>query len=332
MKKLRFGIIGCSRIAESSVIPAILTSKHAELEMIGSRNIKKSKQFANKFKCNKFGNYDDVLENENVDIVYISTPVGLHEKWSVLSAKKGKHILCEKSSTHSFESAKKMVLISKKNNVRLMESLMFRFHPQHKKVQELIKKNYLGKLFTFSGFYGFPPIPKTDIRFNKKLGGGILNDAGCYPICASRILFSEEPESVFCNLVIDKKSKVDTKANLFLKYSRIKSAFMSVGYDVSYRSTYGLWGTKGNLSLKRAYNIPANMSAKITFNTNKRNIISVKPVNHFSLMIDNFSKILQGIVKPSFNFEDDLLKQARIMQAARKSSQTKKEIKIEDIK
>ena len=81
MKKLRFGIIGCSRIAESSVVPAILTSKHTELEMVGSRNIKKSKQFANKFKCNKFGNYDDVLENENVDIVYISTPVGLHEKW-----------------------------------------------------------------------------------------------------------------------------------------------------------------------------------------------------------------------------------------------------------
>ena len=159
-----------------------------------------------------------------------------------------------------------------------------------------------------------------------------MNDAGCYPICASRILFDEEPKSVFCNLVIDKKSKVDTKANLFLKYAGIKSAFMGVGYDVSYLSTYGLWGTKGNLSLKRAYNVPPNMTAKITLNTNKTSIISVKPINHFRLMIDNFSKVLQGIIKPSFNFEDDLLKQARIMQAARKSSQTKKEIKIEDIK
>ena len=332
MKKLRFGIIGCSGIAESSTIPSILNSKYADLEFIGSRTGKKSKEFANKFKCKKFGSYEDVLDNDDVDAVYISVPVGLHEKWSMKAAKKGKHILCEKSSTTSFSSAKKMVFESKKNNIRLMEAFMFRFHPQHSKVKELIKRNLLGKIYTFSGFYGFLPIPRTNIRFDKKLGGGILNDAGCYPICASRILFDEEPKSVFCNLVIDKKSKVDTKANLFLKYDGIKSAFMSVGYDVSYRSTYGLWGTKGNLSLKRAYNIPVNMSAKITLNTNKMNMISVKPVNHFSLMIDNFSKVLQGIIKPSFNFEDDLLKQARIMEAARKSSQTKKEIKIKDIK
>jgi predicted dehydrogenase len=332
LKKLRFGILGCSGIAESSTIPSILNSKYADLEFIGSRNEKKSKEFANKFKCKNFGSYEDLLENENVDVVYISVPVGLHEKWSIQAAKQGKHILCEKSSTTSFSSAKKMVFEAKKNKIRLMEAFMFRFHPQHSKVKELIKKNILGKLYTFSGFYGFLPIPRNNIRFNKKLGGGILNDAGCYPICASRFLFDEEPKSIFCNLVIDKKSKVDTKVNLFLKYEGIKSAFMGAGYDLSYLSTYGLWGTKGSLSLKRAYNVPPNMSAKITVNTNKTSIISVKPVNHFQLMIDNFSKILRGIIKPPFNLEDDLLKQARIMEAARKSSQTNKAVKIKEIK
>lgn len=332
MKKLRFGIIGCSRIAESSVIPSIQNSKYANLEVIGSRNNKKSKDFAKKFKCKNFGTYEDVLENDDVDVVYISVPVGLHEKWAIKAAKNGKHILCEKSSTITFSSAKKMVLSAKKHNVRLMEALMFRFHPQHSKVKELIKNNYLGKLFNFTGFYGFPPIPRTDIRFDKSLGGGILNDAGCYPICASRILFNEEPESVFCNLTVDEKSKVDTKANLFLKYADLKSAYMAVGYDVSYNSTYGLWGTNGNLSLKRAYNIPSDMNAEIILNRENPKILSIKPVNHFNLMIDNFSKTLLHTIKASFNFEDDLLKQARIMEAARKSSKTKKVIKINDIK
>ena len=332
MKKLRFGIIGCSRIAESSVIPSIQNSKYSDLEIVGSRNTKKSKDFANKFKCKNFGSYEDVLENDNVDAVYISVPVGLHEKWATKAAKNGKHILCEKSSTTTFSSAQKMVLTAKKFNVRLMEALMFRYHPQHSKVKELIKNNYLGKLFNFTGFYGFPPIPRTDIRFDKNLGGGILNDAGCYPICASRILFDEEPESVFCNLTIDKKSKVDTKANIFLKYSGIKSAYMAVAYDVSYNSTYGLWGTNGNLSLKRAYNIPSDMRAEIILNREKPKTLSIKPVNHFNLMIDNFSKILLGHVKPPFNFEDDLLKQARIMEAARKSFKTKKAIKLNEIK
>ncbi len=332
MKKLRFGIIGCSKIAESSVIPSIQNSKYADLEIIGSRSKKKSKDFANKFNCKNFGSYDDVLENDDVDVVYISVPVGLHEKWSIKAAKNGKHILCEKSSTTSFSSAQKMVFAAKKHNVRLMEALMFRFHPQHSKVKELIRQNYLGDLFNFTGFYGFPPIPRTNIRFDKKLGGGILNDAGCYPICASRILFNEEPESVFCNLTIDEKSKVDTKANLFLKFNGIKSAYMAVGYDVSYNSTYELWGRNGNLSLKRAYNIPPNMSAKIILNRENPKILSIKPVNHFSLMIDNFLKNLLGNSKPSFNFEDDLLKQARIMEAARKSSKIKKVIKLNEIK
>jgi len=332
LKKLRFGIIGCSRIAESSTLPSILNSKLAVIQFIGSRSQNKSKKFAEKFRCSNYGSYDDVLENKDVDAVYISLPVGLHEKWTIKAAKYGKHILCEKSSTTSFKSAKKMVSTCKKNNVRLMEGFMFRFHPQLLKVKELIKQNYLGKLYTFSGYYGFTSISRNDIRFNKKLGGGILNDAGCYPICASRIIFDEEPISVFCNLFIDKKSQVDTKANLYLKYSNMKSAYLAVGYDLSYQSTYSLWGTKGILSMKRAYNIPPDMRAIITLTSKKTNRISIKPVNHFLLMLDYFSKVLTRKIKPNFNFEEDLLKQARIMEAARKSFQTKKIISINKIK
>jgi hypothetical protein len=133
-------------------------------------------------------------------------------------------------------------------------------------------------------------------------------------------------------LTIDKKFKVDTKVNLYLKFSRIKSAHVAVGYNVSYNSTYTLWGTKGNLSVKRAFNIPPDINAQIILDRENQTTISIKPVNHFLLMIDNYSKILLGKEKYTFNFEDDLLKQARIMEAARKSSQTKKIIKINEIK
>jgi len=113
-RKIRFGIIGCSRIADSSTIPAILESQYAEIEFIGSRTTTKAKKFAKKFGCKKFGDYKDVLNDDRVDAVYISVPVGLHEKWSIHAAKAGKHILCEKSSTNSYESAKRMVSESKK--------------------------------------------------------------------------------------------------------------------------------------------------------------------------------------------------------------------------
>lgn len=330
-RKIRFGIIGCSRIADSSTIPAILESKYAELEFIGSRTTEKAKKFAKKFDCKKYGNYEEVLDDIEVDAVYISVPIGLHEKWSIRAARAKKHILCEKSSTNSYESAKRMVLESKKNNVRMMEGFMFRFHPSIQKVSSLVNKNTIGRIFSFQSRYGFPAISKKDIRYQKKLGGGILNDVGCYPICASRILFREEPKSVYCNLVTDKKHKIDEFANIILSFKDGKIAEMNVGYGLFYQSIYEIWGSKGMLSLSRAYNIPPDMSASLKINTEKVIDMNVKPANHFKLMIDNFSKEIQGLDKSNFNFEEDLLKQAQIMEAARKSNREKRRINISQI-
>ncbi|MEX0764814.1 MAG: Gfo/Idh/MocA family oxidoreductase [Nitrosopumilaceae archaeon] len=332
MKKLRFGIIGCSRIAESSTIPAILNSKFADIQIIGSRSEKKSKKFAEKFKCPNYGSYEDVLENKDVDAVYISVPIGLHEKWAIQAAKHGKHILCEKSSTTSFKSAKKMVSTCKQNNVRLMEALMFRFHPQHKRVQELINNGVLGKLFIFSGSYGFSSVPSNDIRYNRELGGGILNDAACYPICASRIIFAGEPLSVISSLTIDESTQVDVKANLCLKYKNEKFAHMSAGYDLFYQSTYDIWGSEGMLKLGRAYNIPSDMKARLLLDSaNQAEEILLEPCNHYLLMIDSFCNEVMKKRNSDFNFEDDLLKQARIMQAARVSNHEKRLVELTEI-
>lgn len=330
-RKLRFGIIGCSRIAYSSTIPAILESEYAELEYIGSRTIAKAKKFATKFGCEKYGSYDDVLKDNKVDAVYISVPIGLHEKLSFHSATAKKHILCEKSSTGSFDSAKRMVSESKKNNVILMEGLMFRFHPSIQKVSELIKKKKMGKIFSFQSRYGFPSISKNDIRYQKELGGGILNDAGCYPICASRIIFEEEPISVNCNLIYDKKNKIDEFASIFLIFSNGRVAEMNVGYGMFYQSIYEVWGSKGILSLSKAYNITPNMSASLKINSDKNIKMNIKPVNHFKLMIDAFSKEILDNHKSILNFEEDLLKQARVMEAARRSSKEKRIVKISEI-
>lgn len=330
MSKLKIGLIGCSNIAESSIIPAILRSKFTELEIIGSRSLKKASDFSKKFNCKNFGNYDDVI-NSDVDIVYVSLPVGLHEKWVIKSAKAGKHILCEKSSTTSFTSAKKIVETCKDNDVRILEALMFRFHPQHKKVLDLINHNVLGKIVLFRGHYGLPQIPYDNIRHKKHLGGGVLNDAGCYPICASRILFQEEPLSVNCYLEIDKKSKVDTLVNLQMNYPDNKFASLSVGYDLFYQSTYSIWGKKGMLELKRSYNLPETMDAKIIVKTKHEKEISIGMHNHFLLMIDHFSKSLQKMIQPKFNFEQDLLNQAKVLEASRISNQKKKTIMLNDI-
>ena len=87
--KIRFGIIGCSRIAKRSTIPAIIKSEFAEIGIIGSRSLDKAKTFSNEFNSKKFGTYEDVISDDSIDAVYISTPIGTHEEWAIKAASAG---------------------------------------------------------------------------------------------------------------------------------------------------------------------------------------------------------------------------------------------------
>ena len=147
------------------------------------------------------------------------------------AAKAGKHVLCEKSSTISYNSAQKIVKECKKNGVRIMENFSFIFHPQQTKILQLVNSNKFGKTFSFSGKFGFNLNYSADnFRFKKELGGGILNDVGCYIIRASQFIFQSVPLTIFCNLNYNKKYKIDMKGTIFMTFPNGNIAFGEFGY------------------------------------------------------------------------------------------------------
>ncbi|MGI0011294.1 MAG: Gfo/Idh/MocA family protein, partial [Nitrosopumilaceae archaeon] len=251
----------------------------------------------------------------------------------IKSAKAGKHIICEKSATASYKSAKKMVQECKKNDVRILEGFSFRFHPQHTKILKIIKENVLGKLFSFYGSYGFTlPYSKENIRFKKELGGGVLNDVGCYLICASRMIFRNNPSSITCNLVINKKIGVDIKGSIHMIYPQNCVAFANFSYNDFFQSMYNIWGANGFASLERAFNIRRDMKASIHLQTtNKTKHVKLKPINQSKLMISEFCNALQQPQLATFDYENDLIDQAKVMEAARQSNSTKKLVYLDAI-
>jgi len=329
--RISFGIIGCSSIAEKSTIPAITKTNYAKLQMLGSRSIKKAKKFANKFSCNSYGNYEEILERKDIDAVYISLPIGLQEKWVIKSAKAGKHILCEKSISTSYNSAKKIVSECKKNDVRILEAFSFRFHPQHERIKKMLQQNKLGKLFSFYGIFCFVlPFSSKDFRLHKDLGGGALNDVGCYLVCASRMFF-HEPTTISCRLFKNKKFGVDTKGAILMEYPKGKIGIGVFSYENTFQSTYEVWGSKGHASLDWAFNIRKNIKPGINLQTNSGlKKLKLKPADQVKLMINNFCKELINPNTSKFNFEKDLLSQAKILDAARKSNSTNKSIHLRD--
>ena len=93
MKPVRFGLIGCSGIARRRFVPALAGLKSARLERVGSRDPARAKQFAEAWGCSKYGSYGEVMDDPDVDAVYISTPPALHESWIRAAATRRKHIL-----------------------------------------------------------------------------------------------------------------------------------------------------------------------------------------------------------------------------------------------
>ena len=185
-----------------------------------------------------------------------------------------------------------------------------------------------------SGQLGVFPVggpDKKNIRLKKKLGGGVLNDAGCYPVCASRILFESEPIGVLSKLFFKKNIDVDLKFSGMLVYSNNRISSMHVGYGLFFQSMYEIWGEHGKISTNRAYNIPPNEKPIVSKFKKIEKRIPINSVDHFQLMIDSFSQEILGKKQSMYNFEEDLLKQAKVMDALRISNKEQRYVKLDEL-
>ena len=224
-----------------------------------------------------------------------------------------------------------MVEAAKENNKRILEGFSFRYHPQHQKVKELII-NELGEVRNFQGTYGFPPPSEDDIRWQKKLGGGVLNDVTCYPIYASRLVFEEEPISVLSHLEFDENYKVDKSADMILRYENGKSAFISSGFNNYYQSEYNVWGSMAKISTKRAYAVPPHYETSVFLHQDDQIFETIiNPVDQFKIMFDTFCNVIIKKIENPYDFERDLLDQAKLMEAIRVSNEEKRLISLSDI-
>lgn len=321
--KIRLGVLGASRIAKKSGIPAIIASDEAELVMIGSRSAESAAACAAEFGCAAFGTYNDVVANPAIDAVYISLPNSLHEEWTMRAAQAGKHVWCEKPAGLSFASAERMVAACEENGVRLLEGFMFLWHPQHALVRQLIEDGAIGELRSFSGTFSLPMPAEGNIRLDASLGGGVLNDAGTYPLRASRMIFDDEPTSISCTLAIDSVTRVDTNAEVTLSYPNGRIAIARAIYGGEYISTYEVIGSSGRIWLERAYAVPADRAVKV-FLENSAGIreFDISPIDQFKLMIDGFCREIRLGSSGERRYENDLLMQARALEASHASHKT----------
>jgi dTDP-3,4-didehydro-2,6-dideoxy-alpha-D-glucose 3-reductase len=291
---ISIGVLGCSNIALRSIIPAIneLEDKFI-LTSIASRSKENAVKYAKELKITPYYSYKDLIEKADINAVYIPLPNSLHAEWIEKALKKRLHVLVEKSLACSLAEVKKLNRLAQKSNLALIENFQFRFHPQIKIIQDLLKNSAIGELRCIRSSFGFPPFKNKDnIRYKKELGGGALLDAGAYPIKISQIFMGKDIHIKASSLMIDKNIGVDIWGGAFIKQKNGPTfSEISFGFDNFYQCNIELWGNKGKISTNRIFTSPVGYNPKILLENNQGSkIIEVEESNHFVNMLVYFYK------------------------------------------
>ncbi|GMV05118.1 MAG: hypothetical protein AMXMBFR53_13980, partial [Gemmatimonadota bacterium] len=196
-KRLRWGVLGTANIGRAAVNPAIRASSNGELVAVASRDGERARAFAAEHAIPRaLGSYEALVEDPEVDALYVPLPNSLHREWTVRAARAGKHVLCEKPLALTEAECREMAAVAEEHGTLLMEAFMYRFHPRTERVLALVREGALGPIRAIRSAFTFRLTRPDNIRLRPELGGGALMDVGCYCVNASRTLAGAEPAEV----------------------------------------------------------------------------------------------------------------------------------------
>jgi predicted dehydrogenase len=194
-RRVRIGIIGAARIAPLALVQPAAAEPEAEVVAVAARDLQRARQFAARHAIARaYGSYSQLLADPQIDAVYIALPNGLHGRWTMAALAAGKHVLCEKPFTANAEEAAAVADAVLGSGLVIMEAFHYRYHALTARMLQIVNSGELGRIEGLTAWLCFPLVPAGDIRWNYRLGGGALMDAGCYAIHVVRTLAGAEPE------------------------------------------------------------------------------------------------------------------------------------------
>lgn len=331
MKKIRWGVLSTAHIGRTQVIPAICRADNAEIIAIASRT-SKVHAIAEELQIPKaYESYEELLDDPEIDAVYIPLPNHLHKEWVIRSAQKGKHILCEKPIALTELEADEMFAACKEAGVKLMEAFMYQLHPQHARAKEIIASGEIGEIKLMKSSHSFYLENRsTDIRMDAAMGGGSIYDVGCYAIQAIRHLTDAEPVEVQAEGDIDPSTGIDLTGIVRMKMSNGVHALFDCSFDMASRNDYELIGTEGSLKVPFAFRPDLNGHIG-TVLVHKSGVTREERIlgDSYRLEIEQFSNAILTDTDPAIT-ADSTLKNMRTINACYRSLETGEKVHIEE--
>ena len=299
---VKWGILGTGMIARAFA-SSIKDSQNSKLKYVASRSKESSNKIAEKYNCEAIEGYDNLINLEDFEALYIATPHPQHFEFALRALQKGKAVLCEKPMT--MNSTESMILIeaARKNNSLFMEAFMYRVHPQTEKIREIIKDYFLDEPLEIEASFGFKAdVPKEHRLVNPELGGGSILDIGCYPMSMSRMVVGIQEGKNFTNPT-NLKSKgtlsennVDLYAEAKLEFSNGSSAQISSSINQILPNKVIIKNQRTTLEVVEPWRCGEDVGRKssifLSHEGKKEEIQLNEPIGIFTFEIDHFSEVL----------------------------------------
>lgn len=249
-RSLRFGILGAARIAPKALVGPAKQLDSVEVIRVAARNRQRAEAFAAEHEIPGVSDdYWDVIEADDVDVVYNPLPMNLHAEWTIAALRAGKHVLCEKPFASNADEAREMVAVANETGLILGEAFHHWYHPLWVRLREHLSSGVIGTVTRAEGYFNIS-IPQPDIRWDYATSGGSLMDLGCYSMIWVRHVIGEEP-TVHEAVASIGPEKIDASMWAEMTFpsgatGRVESSMESNDGDIRLEIT----GTSGSISIE----------------------------------------------------------------------------------
>lgn len=335
-QKVRWGILGAARINER-LMPAIVGARNSELVAIASRRPGAAAETLAKYAPQQqdvkiYDTLEALLKDDEIQAVHIPLANHEHAGWVLRAIEAGKHVLCEKPMALTVADIDAIAAAAQRQNVKVMEGFMYRFHPQHARVIELLNSGLIGEVRSVRASYSFMMRPARMYRLveNVEHGGGAMWDIGCYAIHSLRMFFQQDPLAVTAIAkYIDSGADITTSG--ILDFGDGKFGHFDFSFERARRCEYEIVGSKGGIKCHVVWQLPGDVPVISWWTEAGQQCEERLPVaNHFNLEIEHFSDCVLSNKAPQLSLAD-AKSNCRTIMAALQSSKQGHVVRLDEI-
>lgn len=308
---LNWGFLSTSRINKVMFEP-LRTSGRNHLLAVASRDKNRAIEYAREKNIERaYGSYAELIEDEDVDVVYNALPNHLHAEWTIKAVEAGKHVLCEKPLALSLEDVDAISTAAKKNKKIVTEAFMFRTHAQTKLVKDIVESGKLGKIKMIRSNFTFVMTNQDDYRWKPEMGGGSLWDIGCYPLSYARTILAAEPIEVF-GCQVTGCTGIDESFIAHIRFPGDVFAHFDCSIKIPFRVFMEIVGDEASLRIPRPFN-PGSMETLELVRPKETETITIQGTIPYLSEVEDIADAILNNKSPVISLADSRANVAAIL-------------------